>query len=71
MVEQLKVLSGSSFDKQYTDKAGVQDHTKVYSALKDDLTAAKDADVKALATQLEPRVALHLTMSKNLKSAFK
>lgn len=71
MAEQLKALETSSFDKQYVDQAGVQDHTKVHAALKADIKGAKDADVKALATKLEPTVAHHLAMSKKLKAALK
>lgn len=69
MAEQLKALSGSRFDAEYVSKAGVQDHTKVHAALKKDMANAKDADVKALATKLEPTVAHHLAMAKKLKPA--
>lgn len=71
MAEQLKALSGSSFDAEYVSKAGVQDHTKVHAALKKDIASAKDADVKALAVKLEPTVAHHLAMAKKLKPAAK
>jgi putative membrane protein len=71
MAEQLKALETSNFDKEYVDKAGVQDHTKVHAALTADMKDAKDADVKALATKLEPTVAHHLAMSKKLKAALK
>jgi putative membrane protein len=66
---ELKQLSGSAFDKAYTSKAGVQDHVKVHAALKNDIANAKDADVKALASKLEPIVAHHEAMAKKVDAA--
>ncbi|MET0320010.1 MAG: DUF4142 domain-containing protein [Duganella sp.] len=71
MAAELKALSGAGFDSTYVAKAGVADHTKVHAALLKDMGAAKDADVKALATKLEPTVAHHLAMAKKLKSTAK
>jgi putative membrane protein len=65
----LQQLSGSAFDKAYVSKAGVQDHVKVHAALKNDIANAKDTDVKALATKLEPIVAHHEAMAKKLDAA--
>ncbi|ELX08152.1 putative outer membrane protein [Janthinobacterium sp. HH01] len=67
----LKKLSGAEFDKQYVAKAGVADHNKVHAALKDDIAKAKDADVKALVTKLEPVVAHHGEMAKKLDAELK
>lgn len=67
----LKKLSGAEFDKQYVAKAGVADHSKVHSALKDDIAKAKDADVKALVTKLEPVVAHHGEMARKLDAELK
>ncbi len=71
MAAELKQLSGAAFDKAYAGKAGVDDHTKVHAALKDDIANAKDADVKALATKLEPVVAHHEDMAKKLDASLK
>ena len=71
MAADLKKLSGAAFDKVYVSKAGVADHVKVHAALKDDIASAKDADVKALATKLEPIVAHHEEMAKKLDAATK
>ena len=71
MAADLKQMSGAAFDKAYVSKAGVDDHTKVHAALKDDIANAKDADVKALATKLEPVVAHHEAMAKKLDAAIK
>ncbi|NGZ86219.1 DUF4142 domain-containing protein [Duganella aceris] len=71
MAADLTKLSGAAFDKEYVSKAGVADHAKVHAALKSDIANAKDADVKALATKLEPIVAHHGEMAKTLNAAVK
>jgi putative membrane protein len=71
MAADLQKLSGAAFDKQYVSKAGVADHTKVHAALKKDFASAKDADVKALASKLEPTVAHHEEMAKKLDATLK
>jgi putative membrane protein len=71
MAADLKKLSGAAFDKAYVSKAGVADHTKVLAALKDDIANASDADVKALASKLEPTVAHHKDMAEKLNAAVK
>ncbi|MYM23304.1 DUF4142 domain-containing protein [Duganella sp. FT135W] len=69
MATELKQLSGAAFDKAYVSKAGVQDHVKVHAALKNDIASAKDTDVKALASKLEPIVGHHEAMAKKLDTA--
>lgn len=71
MAADLQKLSGAAFDKEYVSKAGVADHAKVHAALKDDIAQAQDADVKALATKLEPIVAHHGDMAKKLNASIK
>lgn len=71
MAADLQKMSGAAFDKAYVAKAGVADHAKVHAALKKDIAGAKDADVKALATKLEPIVAHHGEMAKNLNASIK
>jgi putative membrane protein len=71
MAADLQKLSGAAFDKEYVSKAGVADHTKVHAALKADIAKAQDADVKALATKLEPTVAHHGEMAKKLNASIK
>jgi putative membrane protein len=71
MAADLQKLSGAAFDKQYVSKAGVADHTKVHAALKKDIASAKDADIKALASKLEPTVAHHEEMAKKLDATLK
>lgn len=64
MAARLEKMSGDAFDKAYMKQAGVADHTKVLAKLKKDEKAAKDADIKALASKMEPTVAAHLDMAK-------
>lgn len=71
MAADLAKLSGAAFDKEYVGKAGVADHAKVLAALKDDIANARDSDVKALATKLEPTVAHHGEMAKKLNASLK
>ena len=71
MAADLQKLSGTEFDHQYVSKAGVADHTKVHAALKKDIADAKDADVKGLASKLEPTVAHHEDMAKKLNAKLK
>jgi putative membrane protein len=71
MAEELNSLSSTNFDKQYVEKAGVRDHTKVRAALKADVSETKDVDASTLATKLEPTVAHHLAMSVKLQTAIK
>lgn len=71
MAAELQKLSGPAFDKEYVSKAGVADHAKVHAALKNDIAKSQDADVKALATKLEPIVAHHGDMAKKLNSSLK
>jgi putative membrane protein len=67
----LRKLSGAAFDKEYVSKAGVADHAAVHAALKNDIANARDADVKALATRLEPVVAHHGEMAQKLNATVK
>ena len=67
----LQKLSGAAFDKEYVKNAGVADHAKVHASLKADIAGAKDADVKALASKLEPIVAHHGDMAKKLNASLK
>jgi putative membrane protein len=63
MAAELGKLKGAAFDKRYMAKAGVADHKKVHAKLKKDEAAAKDPDVKALATKMLPTVEQHLNIA--------
>lgn len=67
-VTTLRKMSGDAFDKAYIRQAGVADHTKVHAALQKDMANAKDPDLKALATSLEPTVAQHLDSAKSVQN---
>ena len=71
MAADMQKLTGPAFDKAYVAKAGVGDHAKVHAALRKDIAGAGDADVKALATKLEPIVARHGEMAKKLNADVK
>jgi putative membrane protein len=64
MAARMQKLSGDAFDKAYMKDAGVADHSKVHAKLMQDEKAAKDPDVKALASKMLPTVQSHLDMAK-------
>lgn len=61
MGKKLRRLSGDAFDREYAAQAGISDHRATHAYLQKVQSEAKDADVKALAAQLEPTVARHLS----------
>jgi putative membrane protein len=67
-VTTLRKMSGDAFDKAYIRQAGVADHSKVHAALQKGMANAKDPDLKALATSVEPTVAQHLDSAKSLQN---
>ncbi|MEO7886706.1 MAG: DUF4142 domain-containing protein [Polaromonas sp.] len=60
----LKALSGTLFDKEYAKHAGVGDHESTIKLLNKIQKDAKDADLKALAGKMLPKVEAHLQMAK-------
>lgn len=71
MAATLQKLSGSEFDRGYIRQGGVADHAKVHAKRKNHMSSASDADIKALATRLEPIVADHGDMAKKRQASFK
>ena len=71
LAAELKAVPADKFDLAYAKRAGVADHLNVHASLKKDISMLKDADVKALATKLEPTVAHHVVMAKKLATAVK
>ena len=71
LAAELKAVPADKFDLAYAKRAGVADHLNVHASLKKDISMLKDADVKALATKLEPTVAHHVEMAKKLATAVK
>ena len=60
MAAKLSKMSGEKFDHAYMQQAGLADHKAVHAKLKKDEAAAKDPEVKALATKMIPTVEQHL-----------
>lgn len=67
----LKALSGNLFDTEYAKRAGVGDHEATIKLLNKIQTDAKDADLKALAGKMLPKVETHLEMAKAVVPAKK
>lgn len=67
----LKALSGNLFDKEYAKHAGVGAHESTVKLLKKIQKDGKDADLKALADKLLPKVEGHLAEAKTLAAAKK
>lgn len=68
MAAKMQKMTGDGFDKAYIKEAGVNDHSKVHSALQKNAAKAKDADLKALMTTMAPTVAAHLDAAKSLQN---
>jgi putative membrane protein len=66
-LNKLKATTGPAFDKLYMSDM-VAGHKKVLNLVKNLASKAKNADVKALATELQPTVSQHLTMATSLQS---
>lgn len=60
IAERLNGLSGDAFDRAYLKLAGVHDHNEAHKFVVSAQKKASDADVKALAAQLQPTVDQHL-----------
>ncbi|MES2190636.1 MAG: DUF4142 domain-containing protein [Pseudomonadota bacterium] len=67
----LKALSGNLFDKEYAKHAGVGAHETTVKLLRKIQKDGKDADLKALADKLLPKVEGHLAEAKTLVAAKK
>lgn len=64
--KRLGALSGEAFDRAYMAQAGVADHKKTHSLLRQAQTRAKDPDLKALAARTLPVVDQHLNSANQL-----
>ncbi|WP_256080825.1 DUF4142 domain-containing protein [Massilia sp. YIM B04103] len=69
MAQQLQSLSGEPFDRQYLELAGVKSHRQAHALVSKARKQAKDADVKALAAQLQPTVEQHLNQVQQLNAS--
>ncbi len=62
----LNALSGEAFDRAYMSQAGVADHKKTHSMLRQAQDRARDPDLKALAARTLPVVDQHLNSANQL-----
>lgn len=69
--DKLAAMSGDAFDRAYMAQAGVADHKKVHSMLRQAQSRAKDPDVKALAARILPTVDQHLNSAQQLQETSK
>jgi putative membrane protein len=65
----LASLSGDAFDRAYLARAGVDEHRKAHSQLKQVETRAKDPDLKALAAKTLPTVDQHLNSVQQIQNS--
>lgn len=66
--KKLEAMSGAAFDKEYLTKAGASDHVQASKLIARVKAHAHDADLKQLASNLQPGINHHLQMAKELKS---
>lgn len=69
MSNRLSKLSGEKFDREYMKVGGVASHKEAHALLKKNEKAAKDSDVKALATKMMPTVEQHLKAAQQMPTA--
>jgi putative membrane protein len=68
LAKRLGAMSGDAFDREYLSKAGLSDHSQAHKLVARVKAHAHDADLKQLATNLQPGIDHHLQMAKELKS---
>jgi putative membrane protein len=65
LVNQLKTLSGTSFDRAYR-KGQTNGHTKTQAVFETELQQGMNTQLKAFANEILPMVSMHLQMAKSL-----
>lgn len=68
MAKRLEAMSGAAFDREYLTKAGTSDHSQAHKLVTRVKAHAHDADLKQLASSLQPGIDHHLQMAKELSS---
>ena len=71
MAAKLEKLSGDKFDRSYMEQAGVQAHKEAHQLVTKAEASAKDSELKALATRLQPTIHQHLNNAEQLNAAIK
>ncbi len=62
----LRLLSGNTFDSQYLNRVGMDDHKRTVELLQKAQSQARDTEFKALAARLLPVVQGHLDMARQM-----
>lgn len=62
----LRLLSGETFDSQYINRVGVDDHQRTVELLQKAQGQARDTELKALAGRMLPVVQGHLDMARQI-----
>jgi putative membrane protein len=62
----LKTAEGATFDRRYAESMGVQAHEDNIELFEKAAGSAEDADVKAYAQKLLPKLQEHLKMAQEL-----
>ncbi len=63
----LRLLSGQTFDSQYINRVGVDDHQRTVELLQKAQGQARDTELKALAGRMLPVVQAHLDMARQMR----
>lgn len=69
MSAKLEKLSGDAFDREYMKVGGLASHKEAHALLQKNQKAAKDPEVKALATKMLPTVEQHLKAAQQMPAA--
>lgn len=69
MAAKLEKLSGDAFDREYMKVGGLASHKEAHSLLQKNQKAAKDPEVKGLATKMLPTVEQHLKAAQQMPTA--
>ncbi len=71
MADRLDKLSGESFDRAYMEQAGVASHKEAHQLVTKAASSARDSEVKALASRLQPTIHQHMNSAEQLHAAIK
>lgn len=71
MASRLDKLSGERFDRAYMEQAGVAAHKEAHQLVTKAASSARDSEVKALASRLQPTIHQHMNSAEQLHAAIK
>ena len=71
MAVRLEKMSGDQFDRSYMEQAGVKAHKEAHQLVTKAESTARDSELKALASRLQPTIHQHLNNAEQLNAAIK